>query len=146
MGISLKYESLKLLLRYPHKKKQASTVPSAFIFDRRHWLAFSEYFLPSRCCAESYIAGVAPGWFKGGASRTAQVQMGWSERHCGMVGGARWRVAGGAVVARSARGSGVHGVAGAIADSKRVLSAPDRFASGRGDAGGGYYVGVPGIG
>jgi len=40
MAISLKYESLKLLLRYPHKKKQASTVPSAFIFRRRQLACF----------------------------------------------------------------------------------------------------------
>jgi hypothetical protein len=47
MGISVKYKSLKLLLRYPYKKKQASTVPSAFIFGRRHWLDFRGYFCRS---------------------------------------------------------------------------------------------------
>ncbi|HWS65758.1 MAG TPA: hypothetical protein VN325_23610 [Steroidobacteraceae bacterium] len=46
MAISLKYESLKLLLRYPHKKKQASTVPSAFIFRRRQLACFQGVFLP----------------------------------------------------------------------------------------------------
>jgi hypothetical protein len=44
MAISLKYESLKLLLRYPHKKKQASAVPSAFIFHRRQLACFQGVF------------------------------------------------------------------------------------------------------
>jgi hypothetical protein len=70
------YESLKLLLRYPHKKKQASTVPSAFIFRRRQLARFQGYFLPSQLLRRIVLAGVAPEWFKCGASRTAQVHMG----------------------------------------------------------------------
>jgi hypothetical protein len=44
MAISLKYESLKLLLRYPHKKKQANTVPSAFIFRHQQLACFLGVF------------------------------------------------------------------------------------------------------
>jgi hypothetical protein len=39
-------------------------------------LLFGGIFCRVNCCAESCIAGVAPEWFKGGASRTAQVRMG----------------------------------------------------------------------
>jgi hypothetical protein len=48
MAISLKYESLKVLLRYPYKRQQASAVPSAFIFHRRQLACFQGYFLPDQ--------------------------------------------------------------------------------------------------
>jgi hypothetical protein len=45
MAISLKYESFKLL-GYSRKKKQASAVPSAFLFSVGYGLASRGYLLP----------------------------------------------------------------------------------------------------
>jgi hypothetical protein len=54
MVISLKYESLKFLLRYPHKKEQASTVPRAFIFHRRQLACFQGVFSAESIAAPNH--------------------------------------------------------------------------------------------
>jgi hypothetical protein len=80
MAISLKYESLKLLLRYPHNKKQASAVPSAFIFHRRQLACFQGVFSAGSIVAPNH-ASLALHRRGSSAARHAPLRCKWGGLH-----------------------------------------------------------------